>query len=105
MQDFQRLTGLILKFRDSRGWKKFHNPKDSAIGLVSEATELLDEFKWKNDKEIKDYLKTSKENVADEISDVLFWILIMAHDLKIDLPKAFKRKMKKNEDKYPVEDK
>lgn len=102
MSDLQKLTSLVLEFRNERGWKKYHNPKDSAIGLVSEATELLDEFKWKDEKEIDKHLRTKKERVADELSDVLFWVLIMAHDLKIDLPKAFKKKMKKNEKKYPA---
>lgn len=102
MSEFKSLTKLILKFRNQRRWKQFHNPKDSAIALLSEATEVLDEFKWKNDAEIKQHLKTNKEKVADELSDVLFWVLLMAYDLKIDLPKSFEKKLNKNAQKYPV---
>lgn len=102
MSDFKSLTRLILKFRTQRRWKQFHNPKDSAIALLSEATEVLDEFKFKNDAEIKQHLKTNKEKVADELSDVLFWVLLMAYDFKIDLPKSFKKKLIQNEQKYPV---
>ena len=44
--DLKRLQNRVLKFRDDRDWKQFHNPKDLAISLLAEATELLDEFKW-----------------------------------------------------------
>ena len=100
--DFEELTNLILKFRNDRNWKQFHNPKDSAIALLSEATEVLDEFKWLSEKEIKDKLKKRKKKVADELSDVLFWTLLMYHDLKIDIKTAFLEKMKENAKKYPI---
>lgn len=103
MSDIEDLTKKVIKFRDDRDWKQFHNPKDSAIALLSEATEVLDEFKWLSKKETALHLKNSKKKVADELSDVLFWVLLMAHDLKIDIPKAFDTKMKENEKKYPVE--
>lgn len=103
MSDIKDLTKKVIKFRDDRDWKQFHNPKDSAIALLSEATEVLDEFKWLSKKETALYLKNNKKKVADELSDVLFWVLLMAHDLKIDVPKAFDEKMKENKKKYPVE--
>jgi NTP pyrophosphatase (non-canonical NTP hydrolase) len=102
MSDIKNLTDLVLKFRDERDWKQFHNPKDSAIALLSEATEVLDEFKWLNEKEIEEYLKTKKSKVADELSDVLFWVLLMSHDLDIDIIKAFKEKRKEDRKKYPI---
>jgi len=103
MSDIKKLTELVLKFRDERDWKQFHNPKDLSIALLSEATEVLDEFKWKNPEEIKDYIKTNKKEIADELSDVLFWTLLMMYDLKIDVNSAFRKKMKENKKKYPVE--
>lgn len=103
MSDFQELTQLVINFRDERDWKQFHTPKDSAIALLSEATEVLDEFKWLTAKEIKEHLKTNKKKVADELSDVLFWTLLMYHDLKIDIKSSFTEKMKENAKKYPIE--
>lgn len=103
MSDIKKLTEKIIKFRDERNWKQFHNPKDSAIALLSEATEVLDLFKWRNSKELKTYAKENKKEIGDELSDVLYWVLLMAHDLKIDLPKAFEEKIKENEKKYPIE--
>ncbi len=103
MSDTKKLTQIILDFREARDWKQFHNPKDSAIALVSEAVEVLDELKWKNEKEIEEYLKTKKSKIGDELCDVLFWVLLMMHDLNIDLDKQFISKMDENAKKYPQE--
>lgn len=102
MSDIEKLTEKIKKFRDERDWKQFHNPKDSAIALLSEATEVLDLFKWQNSEELEMYVKEKGKEIGDELSDVLYWVLLMAHDLKIDLPKAFEKKLKENEKKYPI---
>ena len=103
MSDFQKLTDLILEFREERDWKKFHTPKNSAIALVNESSELLEHFKWHEGKETEKYIKKHRIEIEDELSDVLFWILLMAHDLEININKAFLRKMKQNARKYPVE--
>ena len=101
MADLDELQHKIVEFRDERNWKQFHNPKDLAISLSLEAAELLEHFQWKSPAEIKAHLKTKHNDVSDELVDVLYWVLLMAHDLKIDLPKEFERKMKKNAKKYP----
>lgn len=102
MSDIKKLTQLVIKFRDERDWKQFHGPKDLAIGLMLEVGELAEHFQWKNRQEIKTYLKKHKNDVAEEVADVLYWILIISHDLKIDLKKSFEQKMIKNTKKYPV---
>ena len=99
IKDFQK---KIVKFRDARDWKQFHNPKDLSLSLVLEATEVMEHFQWKSENEIKDYVKSHKKEISKELVDTLYWILLMAHDLKIDLGKAFEEKMKENEKKYPV---
>lgn len=102
MSNFKDLQNLINRFRDERNWRHYHNPKDCAMALVGEAVEVLEHFKWKNEREIEKYLKSQKKAVAEELVDVLYWVLLMAGDLKIDLISSFKKKMKKNEKKYPV---
>ncbi|HZX50388.1 MAG TPA: nucleotide pyrophosphohydrolase [Candidatus Paceibacterota bacterium] len=102
MSDIEKLTQRIIEFRDSRDWKQFHNPKDLAISLSLEAAEVLEHFQWKNGQELEEYLKTNKGEVADELMDVLYWVLNMCSDLEIDIPEAFEKKMQKNEAKYPV---
>lgn len=91
----------IVKFRDERDWKKFHNPKDQALSLVLEAAEVLEHFQWKNEKEMQEYLKTNKEEIGEELADVLYWVLLMSHDFGIDILEASKKKMDKTEAKYP----
>jgi len=92
----------IVAFRNARDWKQFHNPKDLALSLVLEAAEVMEHFQWKSQKEIDQYIKTNKEEIGEELADVLYWVLLMAHDLDINLSKAAERKMKINEKKYPV---
>ncbi len=53
MKDIQKLTEKIIKFRDARDWKQFHNPKDVALSLSLEAGELMEHFQWKNKEERK----------------------------------------------------
>lgn len=102
MSDLKKLIDAATSFRDERDWKQFHNPKDCAISLALEAAEVLEHFQWKTKEEIDVYLKESKEEVADEIADVLYWVLLMSHDLDIDINKAFMKKLEDNGKKYPV---
>lgn len=97
------LQKRIVAFVTARDWKQFHNPKDLALSLTLEAAEVLEQFQWKNPKEIEEYTKTHKQAIADELVDVFYWVLLMSHYLDIDLEKAFKEKMEQNEKKYPVE--
>jgi len=103
MKNIKDLVDRIILFRDARDWKQFQNPKDMALSLVLEAAEVMEHFQWKNEEEVKEYLKTDKEHVAEELADVLYWVLLMSHDLDIDVLEAANRKMDKNEIKYPVE--
>ena len=102
MFDIISLQKQIVNFRDARDWKQFHNPKDMAISLVLEAAEVIEHFQWKTPEEIKEHLKNNKQELSEELSDVFYWVLLMAHDLDIDLEKAFATKMTKNMAKYPI---
>lgn len=102
MTDIQKLTKQILAFRDARNWKQFHNPKDLALSLMLEAAEVGEHFQWKNEEELKTYIKKHKTDIGEELVDVLYWVLLLAHDLEINLPTAFSKKMNKNARKYPI---
>lgn len=103
MPNLEDLQKKIIAFRNARNWKQFHTPKDLAIGLTLEAGEVAEHFLWKDEKEIAEYLKTHKEEIADEMGDVLNYLLIMANDFGIDLADATDKKIDKNAIKYPVE--
>ncbi len=93
----------IRQFVDERDWDQFHNPKDLAISLNLEASEVLEHFQWKNDAEMAEHSINHKDDVGEELADVLYWTLLLANKLKIDLSDAFRAKMLINEAKYPIE--
>ena len=103
MSDIKKLTQAFLEFREARDWKQFHNPKDQALSLTLEAAEVLEHFQWKTQQEIDEYIKNNKDEIADELADVLSFVLFMSHDLKIDIIEACEKKLKQNEQKYPIE--
>src|SRR5262249_53490125 len=85
----KQLQDVALKFRDEREWKQFHNPKDLAVSLSIEAAELMELMQWKNGPELVAHLLKRKEDVGDELSDILHAVLLLAADLEVDLAKAF----------------
>lgn len=97
-----KLTERIITFRNARDWKQFHNPKDVSLSLVLEASEVMEHFQWKNKEEMEKHVVEAKEEISDEIADVLYWVLLLSHDLNIDPIEALDKKISKNESKYPV---
>lgn len=103
MKNLSELTQRVIEFRDKRDWKQFHTPKDMALSLTLEAAEVLELFQWVKDAAAAEHANSVKDKLAHELSDVLYWVLLMAHDFKIDLESAFAEKMALNEKKYPAE--
>jgi NTP pyrophosphatase (non-canonical NTP hydrolase) len=97
MSEIADLQRRMLEFRDARNWAQFHNPKDLAVCLSIEASELLELFLWKQPGE------ASTERVSEELADVLGCVLLLAKEYNIDLHQAMIDKLSKNEAKYPVE--
>jgi dCTP diphosphatase len=103
MTDLDKLQELVVGFREERDWKQFHNPKDTAISLLLEASEFLEHFQWKNETEVADHIREKKSAVSEELADVLYWVLLISHDLDISLDSALRAKIEQNRLKYPVE--
>jgi NTP pyrophosphatase (non-canonical NTP hydrolase) len=100
------LDALIARanaLRDARDWRQFHNPKDLMLSLSLEAAELLEHAQWKDGEALAAHLTSEKERVGEELADVLYWVLLLADDLRIDLEAAFYRKMDLNEERYPID--
>jgi dCTP diphosphatase len=97
------LQKQIVAYRDERDWKQFHNPKDLAISLSLETAEVLEHFQWKSPEEMAAHIEKAKDDIGEELADVLYWVLLMAHDLQIDIADASFRKLQKNIEKYPVQ--
>lgn len=98
------LQKICLDHRDERDWKQFHNPKDLALALSIEVAEVLEHFRFKDNKEISDYLSDdeNKKKVGYEVADILYFVLLLSDEIGLDLVKSFKEKMKISKDKYPV---
>src|SRR6266478_8917116 len=92
--EIKELTDLTVKFRNKRNWDRTQDFKDFSMALIAEAAEVLEHFKWHTPEDMKRYVAVHKEEIGDELSDVLFWVLLMSHDLDIDIVDAYKRKLK-----------
>ncbi|MBH0158318.1 MULTISPECIES: nucleotide pyrophosphohydrolase [Fictibacillus] len=99
MNEIKQLINAINEFRDERGWKPHHNPKDLAISLSIEAAELLEDFQWRSSEEA---VEQNIENIKEEIADVFIYGLMLCSELDLDVETIIKDKIKKNGLKYPV---
>lgn len=99
------LQEKIKEFCEMRDWDQFHNPKDLSIGIVTEASELLDIFRFKSASDISEMLnnKHKRDQIGQELADIIFFILRFAQLYDFDLDSEVLKKLKINEDKYPVE--
>lgn len=98
------LIDEVVTFRDQRNWKQYQNPKDLVMGMIIEASELAEHFHYWQGEELDKNIHQFKNEIGEELSDVLYWVLLTAHDMDIDLVSAFRKKMKKNALKYPPQD-
>ena len=96
----QETINQVIKFRDDRNWKQFHNPKDLAISISLEAAELLEIFQWSAEDV---HCEEKIEKVKEELADVLNYCILMADVCGLDLDEIITAKVKRNNEKYPVE--
>ncbi len=101
----EELKEKIKRFCDERQWDQYHNAKDLAIGIITEAAELLEHFRFKNAEETLQSFenKETREEISDELADVLIFALRLAQKYGIDVSRAVENKLEKNAEKYPVE--
>jgi NTP pyrophosphatase (non-canonical NTP hydrolase) len=101
----EELRLIVQRFVDERDWNQFHNPKNLAMSLSIEASELMEHFQWLSLDESTERAESpsAREAICDEVADCLAYLLAMANSMQIDLATELSRKMKKNAIKYPVE--
>jgi dCTP diphosphatase len=92
----QELKDLGATFADERGWQQYHQPRNLATSIIIEAAELLEHFQW------GDYSEQDKQEVADELSDILAYCFHLARALDIDVSTAYRDKLERAAKKYPV---
>lgn len=99
-----QLKERVQAFCDARDWDRFHNPKDLAIGIVTEAGELLERFRFQSEEQIQQILDdpNRRKGVEDELADVLIFLVRFAQRFGFDLSTAVNDKLSANEERYPV---
>ena len=105
MSELQELQQLVEHFCTDREWDQFHNPKDLAIGISTEANELLDIFRFKSEGQMEAMMSDDKkrEHIGEELGDIFFFLLRFAQRNGFDIKDCLEDKIRKNNEKYPVE--
>lgn len=85
----------IRKFNSDRNWEQFHTPENLSKSIILEAAELLENFQWDNNYDIK--------KVTEELADVLIYCYQLAITLDLEVKEIMKEKMDLNEMKYPID--
>ncbi len=100
-----KLKGDVRLFCEVREWDQYHNAKDLAIGISTEASELLEIFRFKDKDDVTAILvdKKSRALIGEELADVLYFLLRFAQMEGIDLSDELARKLAMNEKRYPVD--
>ena len=98
------LKEIVRKFSTERDWDQFHNAKDLAVGIVTEASELLEIFRFKSEGEVEAMLKNPKsaKKIKDELADVFYFALRFAQKYDIDISTALRKKIEDNARRYPI---
>ena len=96
------LRAKLDTFAAERDWNPFHNPKNLAIALSVEASELLEHFQWLTPDEAAHLPPETRDAVALECADVLLYLVRLADKLGVDLAASAHKKLELNAQKYPV---
>lgn len=99
MQSNNSALSALIKFRDERDWKQFHDPKNLATALSIEAAELNELFLWKTTDESRD---VDIDRIKEELADVFAYGLLLANEFGLDPEEIVLNKVKKNAEKYPI---
>ena len=103
-KDIQELQQKVRNFCTERDWDQYHNPKDLAIGLVGESSELLEKFRYKTEEQMNEMMNNEEKRkaIAEEVGDVFYSLLLFADKCQFDLSTELLNSLAKNEKKYPV---
>lgn len=105
MDKLDAMTAQVRDFCDARDWRKYHTPKQLAIGMATESSELLQLFRFMSDERIAEMFEDAEQRQAieDEVADTLLFLLRFTDLNDIDLPAALSSKLKRNGERYPID--
>ncbi|NIZ11106.1 nucleotide pyrophosphohydrolase [Pseudooceanicola sp. HF7] len=97
----QSVTERLRKFRDDRDWSQFHTPKDLALSISVEASELLEIFQWKPESTPVD--EEMKRAIEDEVADIFSYLLLFCDKTDINLVEVTNKKIDANQQRFPAD--
>jgi NTP pyrophosphatase (non-canonical NTP hydrolase) len=103
MTEFEQLRDQLRIFAAEREWDQFHSPKNLAMALCVEASELLEKFQWLSEDQSRNLSPELLPAVGEEAADVLLYLIQLSDKLGIDLIVAARDKLERNAQKYPVD--
>jgi dCTP diphosphatase len=101
--DLLMLRDKLRAFAEARDWDQFHSPKNLSMALMVEVAELMEHFQWLTEAQSGDLAAEKKAVVAEELADILLYLVRLSDKLDVDLLKAALQKLEKNAVKYPAE--
>jgi len=103
--DLDDLRRRIRTFADARDWEQFHTPKNLVMALAVEAAELMEPLQWLTNEEAgaREIDDATRAALEDEIADVAIYLIRLADVLGVDLGETVRRKLERNEARYPAE--
>lgn len=102
MASIKELQEEYAEFIRKRDWEKFHQPKNIAMSISIEASELMELFQWKDNISI-DKVKSDEKlmaKVREELADVILYSLSMAERLDINIEDIVEQKLKENRERF-----
>ena len=99
----EELTEQVRAFVAERDWAQYHCPRNLAMALSVEASELLELYLWSTDDGPQPLSEARAARVGDEAADVLLCLLNFCDQAGIDLASAFESKLARAREKYPAE--
>lgn len=101
--DLQILREKLRKFAEARDWEQFHSPKNLSMALMVEVAELMEHFQWLTEDQTANLDTEKQAVVAEELADVLLYLVRLSDRLDVDLMEAALHKLEKNAVKYPAD--
>ena len=101
--DLLMLRDKLRAFAKARDWDQFHSPKNLSMALMVEVAELMEHFQWLSEQQSVSLSPDIKDAVAEELADILLYLVRLSDKLEVDLKEAALHKLEKNAAKYPAE--
>lgn len=100
-----KLKDQYAKFKEKRDWEKFHQPKNIAMSISIESSELMELFQWKDNISIEKIKRDEElmKGIREELADIILYSLSMAQRLDIDIEGAVSEKLDENRERFDEE--